>query len=38
MMGEVIILTAINIFWGAMWYNVGKFVGRKEATNEQRND
>lgn len=30
MMKEAILLTALNIFWGWVWFNVGKYIGRKE--------
>ena len=29
-MAGAIILTTLNLFWGWVWYNVGKHVGRKE--------
>lgn len=35
MTDEVIILTVLNLFWGWVWYNVGKFIGRKEKDDEQ---
>lgn len=27
---DIIVLTAINLFWGYVWFKVGKFIGRKE--------
>ena len=27
---DIIILTALNLFWGWAWFEVGKFTGRKE--------
>ncbi len=30
MTDDVIILTALNLFWGYVWFQVGKFIGRKE--------
>ena len=33
-MTEAIILTAINLFWGWVWFNVGRCIGRKETKNE----
>lgn len=33
-MADVIVLVAINLFWGFVWYQVGKYVGRKEANDE----
>lgn len=36
-MTDAIILTAINLFWGCVWFQVGKFLGRKEKENEQDN-
>lgn len=35
MTDDVIILTALNLFWAYVWYNVGKFIGRKEKEDEQ---
>ena len=29
-MAEAIVLTAVNLFCGYMWYWVGKYVGRYE--------
>ena len=29
-MNEAIILTAINLFWGYVWFEVGRFIGRRE--------
>lgn len=26
----IIVLTALNLFWGWAWFEVGKFIGRKE--------
>lgn len=34
---DAIILTAINLFWGFMWYHIGKYIGRKEAENDKEN-
>ncbi len=34
-MADVIVLVAINLFWGFVWYQVGKYVGRKEMTNDE---
>ena len=30
-MAEAIILTAVNLFWGWVWFNVGRCIGRREA-------
>lgn len=27
---DIIVLTASNLFWGWVWFEVGKFIGRKE--------
>lgn len=27
---DIIVLTALNLFWGLAWFEVGKFIGRKE--------
>ena len=27
---DIIILTALHLFWGWAWFEVGKFIGRKE--------
>lgn len=35
---EVIILTLLNLFWGYVWFEIGRYVGRKEKEHEQRND
>lgn len=29
-MTEAIILTAINLFWGWVWFEAGRIIGRKE--------
>ena len=34
MTADVIILTALNLFWGYVWFQVGKFIGRKEKEDE----
>lgn len=26
---DIIVLTALNLFWGWVWFEVGKFIGRK---------
>ena len=30
---DIIVLTASNLFWGWAWFEVGKFIGRKEKDN-----
>ena len=30
-MTDAIIITAVNLFWGWVWFNVGRYIGRKEA-------
>lgn len=30
MTDDLIVLTALNLFWGYVWFQVGKFIGRKE--------
>ena len=30
---DIIVLTASNLFWGLAWFEVGKFIGRKEKDN-----
>lgn len=37
-MADVIILTATYIISVVAWYQIGKFVGRKEAEDEQDDD
>lgn len=37
-MADVIILTVMYIICAIAWYQIGKFVGRKEAEDEQEND
>ena len=27
---DIIVLTALNLFWGWVWFEVGKIIGRKE--------
>lgn len=27
---DIIVITALNLFWGRAWFEVGKFIGRKE--------
>ena len=27
---DIIVLTALNLFWGWTWFEVGKIIGRKE--------
>lgn len=27
-MADVIVLVAMNLFWGFVWYQVGKYMGR----------
>lgn len=34
MITEVILLTLVNLFWGYVWFEVGRFIGRKEARND----
>ena len=34
MTDDVIILTALNLFWGYVWFQVGKYTGRKEKEDE----
>lgn len=34
-MDDAIVLTAINLFWGFVWYQVGRYVGRKEMNNDE---
>ena len=34
-MADVIVLVVINLFWGFVWYQVGKYVGRKEMANNE---
>lgn len=34
---DTIFLTALNLFWGWVWFEVGKFMGRKEKENEKEN-
>ena len=31
---DIIVLTALNLFWGWAWFEVGKFIGRKEKKEE----
>lgn len=37
MTDDLIVLTALNLFWGYVWFQVGKFIGRKEKEDEQSN-
>lgn len=30
MITEVILLTLVNLFWGYVWFEVGRYVGRRE--------
>ena len=30
---DIIVLTALNLFWGWAWFEVGKIIGRKEKDN-----
>ena len=32
---EIIVLTALNLFWGWVWFEAGKIMGRKEKDNAQ---
>lgn len=32
---EVIIITLVNLFWGFVWFEVGRWIGRKE---NEKND
>ena len=33
-MTEAIVLTLMNLFWGFAWFQVGKFIGRREKDDE----
>lgn len=33
-MTEAIVLTLMNLFWGFVWFQVGKFIGRREKDDE----
>ena len=30
---DIIVLTALNLFWGWAWFEVEKIIGRKEKDN-----
>lgn len=32
-----IILLVINLFWGYVWFQIGRFIGQKEKEDEQNN-
>lgn len=34
MITEVILLTLVNLFWGYVWFEVGRYIGRKEVRND----
>ena len=27
---DIIVLTALNLFWGWAWFEVGRYIGRKD--------
>lgn len=33
---DIIVLAALNLFWGWAWFEVGKFIGRKEKQDNER--
>lgn len=34
MMGGIILLILQTLFWAYVWFEVGRYVGRKEACND----